>query len=410
MRSVFFTLFVFISFSIHAQWIEKDIRVSGQLVTNLKSMYFVNDSTGWVVGNATSTSKILKTTDGGNTWAYQNVGSFGDLDNVYFVNENIGFATGDILPFLKTTDGGITWTSVPIIPGSDFRPSYLSKFYFISDLIGFYTTSNAIYKTTDSGATWTQVLQNPVNPISNIDFSSVVSNGIAVCFAGSVYKTTDTGNTWQLVPSFTSSYLYGVSHTSSDIIVGGEQGLFKSSNSGVSWSSISLSQSTPPNGFISVTFASDSIGFCGGSPYEIFKTTDGGNTWNFQTSFQDIYNPNIQMVNDTLGYILADPNTGKFYKTTNGGETVTTSVSNFDSKNTDILVYPTFCNDVLTVVCDNSNVGSDYKIINQNGVSVLEGKLDLNNNTINTDKLSSGNYVFVIYGKQVQSTKIFKTK
>ena len=409
MRTIF-TLLVFVSFSIHAQWIEKDIRVSGQLVTNLKSMYFVNDSTGWAVGNATSTSKILKTTDGGMTWAYQNVGSFGDLDNVYFVNENIGFSTGDILPFLKTTDGGNNWTSVPIIPGSDFRPSYLSKFYFISDLIGFYTTSNAIFKTTDSGVTWTQVLQNPVNPISNIDFSSAVSsNGLAVCFAGSVYKTTDTGDTWQLVPSFTSTFLWDVSYSGSNIIIAGEQDLFKSSNSGVSWSSVSLSQPTPPNGFVSVSLITDSIGFCGGSPYEIFKTTDGGNTWNFQTSFLDIYNPNIQMINDTLGYILADPNTGKFYKTTNGGESVTTSVSNVESKNKDILVYPTFCKDILTVVCDNSNVDSDYKIINQNGVTVLEGKLDSNNNTINIDELHSGNYVFVIYGKHVQSKKIIKT-
>lgn len=406
MKILFFTSLFIISISIQAQWIEKPISISGQPVTNLRSMYFFNHNIGWIVGDATPSSQILKTIDGGETWAFQNVGSFGDLDYVYFVNESIGFAIGDNEPFLKTTDGGNNWISVPIIPGSSFRPSYLSKFHFITEQIGFYTTSNAIYKTIDSGVTWTSVLENPVNPITNIDFSNDVNNGIAVCFGGSAYKTSDSGETWQLITSFTTSYFWDISYSGTNIFIAGEQ-VFKSSDLGNTWSPISFSQPTPGNGYVSVTFPSASIGFCGGSPYEIYKSTDGGNSWNLQVSLMEVYEPKIQMINDTLGYVLADPSTGKFYKTINGGELVN-SVSVFVSEDHKISVNPTFCNDIITIICDNSIIGSEYKIINQIGETVVEGKLFSKNTTINLNKLNSGNYYVITYGKQVKSTKIFK--
>ena len=357
--------------SLNAQWIGNNIIVSGQNVSNLRSMYFINKDTGWVVGDAILNSQILKTADGGNNWVSQNSNSFENLDNVFFINENIGFSTGDGGPFLKTNDGGNNWTSVPIT-GSNFSPSYLSNFYFVNEQVGFYTTTYTIFKTINSGVLWTPVLENSEAPITNISFNNDGNNGIAVCFSGKAYKTTNSGETWQLIPQFTGSYFYDVSNTFNEIYIAGDLAFFKSSDFGETWSIVPFPLATPGNGYISVSFPSINIGFCGGSPYEVYKTIDGGNTWENQTSLQEVYSPKIQMINDTIGYILADPSSGKFYKTTNGGNSDISTAPSDISTNFKVKVYPNPASTHFTLDYGNyqSMKGYTLRIINTLGQTI----------------------------------------
>ncbi len=403
------TIFLIYFLPISAQWIGKDITISGQKVSNLRAMYFINKDTGWVVGDAITESQILKTIDGGNTWALQKSNSFNKLDNVFFINQDIGFATGDNGSFLRTIDGGNKWTTNSNPPGG--KPSYLSKFYFINDQIGFYTSTYSVFKTIDSGDSWYPVLQNSDKPISNISFNDDGIIGIVVCFSGKVYKTSNSGESWQTIPQFTGSYLYDVSNTFDDIHVAGSSAFFKSSDFGDTWTIVSFPQSIPGHGYISVTFPSTNVGFCGGEPYEIYKTIDGGNNWVHQMSLHDVYSPKIQMINDTIGYILADPSSGKFYKTINGGSDNTTAIYDISS-NFKTSIYPNPASTNITIDYGNFNVMSGYTltIVNSIGQTVFTTPINQKSSYIDlSSSTGKGIYFIQLIDKQnnlVENKKI----
>jgi photosystem II stability/assembly factor-like uncharacterized protein len=70
------------------------------------SCYFSDDSNGWLVGQS---GEILRTANGGESWAAQTSGTLFTLTGVHFVNSQIGFAVGNNGTILKTTNGGNTW-------------------------------------------------------------------------------------------------------------------------------------------------------------------------------------------------------------------------------------------------------------------------------------------------------------
>src|SRR5215469_5663383 len=53
---------------------------------------------------------ILRTTDGGASWAAQTSGTTNVLLGLSFVDVNTGWAVGEAGTILQTTDGGASWT------------------------------------------------------------------------------------------------------------------------------------------------------------------------------------------------------------------------------------------------------------------------------------------------------------
>jgi len=76
-------------------------------VYTLNSIYFLNNTLGWIAGEY---GTILKTTDGGKTWQKQRSGTENSLSGIEFLNKGLGFAVGLDGIILKSTDGGVTWT------------------------------------------------------------------------------------------------------------------------------------------------------------------------------------------------------------------------------------------------------------------------------------------------------------
>jgi len=132
-------------------WTVSTIQSNGQI-------YFINQNTGWTIsGNATSGSNILKTTDAGITWQIQYATTnFKMIYDVFFVNENTGYASGYRHGIYKTTDGGLNWFSQSEQTGANG----LYSIYFINANSGwtvgdFYSTTNTnTYYTTNGGTNW----------------------------------------------------------------------------------------------------------------------------------------------------------------------------------------------------------------------------------------------------------------
>jgi len=202
----------------------------------LLSVYFVNEAVGYAVGwkyDASSgfSTLILKTTNGGLNWEFQTAGSQDfKLSSVYFMNENTGWIVGEKGYIFKTANGGTTW-----IAQNSNTLAYLYSVYFYNDTIGWAVGfGGVILKTTDGGNNW--ILQN--SPASGTLFSVFFLNdniGYACGHNGTILKTTNGGLDWTQQVSGTTQGLVDLYFISPDTgyVVGWERTILKTVNGGV---------------------------------------------------------------------------------------------------------------------------------------------------------------------------------
>ncbi len=148
------------------------------------------------------TGELLKSTNGGMSWALQSNYIHQVLTEIVInpLNTNIMYISGDAL-VTKTTNGGTNWTvaanglpaglGVYCIALSPGNPDILLA-----------ANDNGIYRTTDGGANWVQVNNNASR---RLEFNHVNPNlAAAVTFSPfKVLFSTDAGATWM---DFTGNY------------------------------------------------------------------------------------------------------------------------------------------------------------------------------------------------------------
>jgi photosystem II stability/assembly factor-like uncharacterized protein len=72
---------------------------------NLNYYHFIDPNTGWCIG---SSGKIIRTTNGGTEWIYQNSTVTVNLNSVQFLDPYVGYVAGNNGVILKTITGGLT--------------------------------------------------------------------------------------------------------------------------------------------------------------------------------------------------------------------------------------------------------------------------------------------------------------
>lgn len=292
---------------------------------SVNDITFLDSLRGYAVTSLLSdTSYILKTTNGGDNWMMNYVATSFIFNRIQFLSSSIGYAGGTNL--IRTTDGGISWNTV-----NSFL--YFQDFYFISNDTGWYVDPNSlvggVFRTTNGGANWTQQLalgsQNPWRIYMYDGRIGFVATG-----AGP-YKTTNSGTTWFPVPGRNFSDMYFI-----DTLTGWKASGYieKTTDGGFNW----INQPIPQGGNImgngaarfmnkdndTIWAVGESI-IIGGSPPTrgiLFRTTNGGSTWQFQLPDTSIHINRYlfgQFVNKRIGWAYSFNPTG--IHTTNGGDT-----------------------------------------------------------------------------------------
>ena len=299
----------------------------------LIKLSWVNSITGMAIGwkKADDTRTIIyKTTDGGINWEElfhcpaQNTATC-----INCTSEKTAYFTGrDYL--YKTGDGGKNWEKIEI--DSLFYFGFFTS-CFPSDSIGIYsgyvTTKSspdyyvpATIMTSDGGRSW---------KYNELYFStvSIFDNkyGYACSYDGKIAKTTDCGNTWQIQNETASVAYYALAVFSpNNAIVFGDGGgkryetRLKTYDGGKNWQ---LLDSGRFYKFNTMRFINKQIGYGAGNNGEIFKTTNGGNTWNAQSSGNNTGNICSGYFLDSLnGWYLLQSSTSSettILRTANGG-------------------------------------------------------------------------------------------
>lgn len=301
----------------------------------------------------------------------------------------------------KSTNNGLNWTRVYTA-----IPENVVFSLAVDSNNNIYAGGNTVYKSTDNGVTWSLIGNNMYGSIKSL---AVASNGYI--FAGSssgVYRSTNNGTNWSLVSSafgYTAQnitiapngYIYAAllyawirkstdyGNTWSDImgigggsdmtydiygnvLVANNNGIYKSSNSGLNWQ------------WINNTTHMWSVGVRNGTEYlagsmdnRIFKSTNNGLNWNV------VYNTQIAgNINDIMckpdGIIFTAASYNGIYVSLNGGLNWNEANSGITNQNiTDLIfdgntkIYCSTVNDGLFVTSNGGNTwmrtGLDYKYI-----------------------------------------------
>jgi|GEM_PF-755731 len=307
--------------TVFSQWEWQNPKPQG---LTLNSVSFVDANTGYAAGEA---GTVLKSVSGGLTWEIIQIYPEMLIKCIWFCDSNTGFAAGGVFDgttwsgmLVKTTDGGLTWNELNINPcGIINTMQYTSA---TSGLIGCGYGSGNIQKTTDGGTTWTNQSISPPLGVTSLYFLS--ENDGFILANLNVYKTSNGGNNWELISSVVPvSFLYSIWFT--DINTGYISGYEYSAPDGMIYKTIDGGE-TWSWGFLDwdpllcITFTNAQTGFMG-SRGRIYKSTNGGGSWNptYFTYPNEIYS--IRFVNDNVGYAVGQ--SGFMCKTTNAGLTWT---------------------------------------------------------------------------------------
>ncbi len=270
--------------------------LSPDIESELNDVCLIDDQLGWIVGNK---GILLKTTDGGNNWIRKNIPYQYDFLKVFFYNQSygwIGTANGRIL---ITVDGGENWNESLI--QSDF--TYFDAIYFTNPLIGHISVgkyrSVYIMRTTDGGMSWNKkdslVSATTASRWYDIDFYDENFGVIVGDKKDAQRYTTDGGNTW-LKSNPINDVFFRDQKTvkwlnSTDVISLGEGNeywgvvtpIYKSTDGGKTWNK---KTQYPLNNYDRVKdsyfknpFEGIAVGSNGFSLAYISKTTDGGENW-----------------------------------------------------------------------------------------------------------------------------------
>lgn len=320
-KTVIITIFMLIaSIQSYSQW---------ERVTNIpapfdKGYYLEvvflesNPQYGWICGY---NGFILRTTDGGENWAGVTLGLDIQLESINFVNEKVGFTSGQLRSpidvrgkLYKTEDGGISWTDITPI---GFNPVLWGN-YFLDENRGMVIgggcdSQQHFYRTTNGGSSWAlasyEEFGTGLCDLILYDFDGI---GYASS-SGRIWRTNNGGRTWAIFSmSGGADWQEELSIKGKTFLVpystecsggGGTGGARISTDNALNW--IPFHTGVPMFG----TFLHDELrGWAVGHEASIYYTKDGGKNWSLRNCGVESYIDldDIYFIDDTTGWTVGD--------------------------------------------------------------------------------------------------------
>jgi photosystem II stability/assembly factor-like uncharacterized protein len=165
------------------------------------AIVFPSSTVGYMVGGS---GMIMKTTDGGSTWAQQTSNTTATLNGVFFKSATEGWAVGASGTIISTTDGGTNW-NVHAQSGV-LTTSTFNDVYFVGNSGWAGNDDDNLYYTTDNGVTW--VLSGTfTDDVNSVSFADANNGYVALDGAGIAYST-DGGANWSAASVNLGPYPY----------------------------------------------------------------------------------------------------------------------------------------------------------------------------------------------------------
>ena len=298
---------------------------------------------------------------------------------------------------LKSVDTGETWTRVDanlpesailsrVAPHPTNPQLVVVGVYMFPVLSGDSGSAGGIYRSTDGGVSFTRTLNHVISDLvqdPNAPNSLLLATGgCGDCGKSGVYGSSDFGQTWTALYTFDAGVVIGntklgISRTNPAVVYASfldnknvHTGIYRSTDSGASWSKQSVEATMCPDAtagsnqcsydhWIAPDPANPSTVYFGS--IDLYKSTDGANTW---TNILNVYgtgpvattHPDQHVAVFGPGGTLFIGNDGGVYRSTNGGTSFSSlnATLNFSQFN-GIAVHPTNVDFAIGGTQDNGN-------------------------------------------------------
>ncbi len=269
---------------------------------------FLDENTGWIVERTLTTpGNVLKTTDGGLTWTPNYIPSAFWLKSVSFVNASTGWVLDYDGQIFKTSDGGINWTN----QYTNLTDPWLYEIFFINDQKGWVSTAFDILYTTNGGVNWDTIISPVSGSAMDIEFyNENIGYVVGLSSAFNFAKSTDGGLNWTVYSAPYTGILEISIVDENKVWVVAENGAIGYTNDGgETWTQKGIGLTT--ENLISIDFYDELNGVIGGANGLILTTADGGETWvinNLPTGVPDVAFLAVKMVNSSNAWIVGNDN------------------------------------------------------------------------------------------------------
>jgi len=290
------------------------VKIPSPTNKTLRNLYFIDAQTGWAAGED---GTIIHTSNGGDSWIVQNstVPSF--IVDIFFINENLGWALvfRDVFPFgtiiLKTTNGGDTWIAEDYPDDNAF----MNTIFFFDSLNG-WVGGTYIAGTTNGGVTWVEadVDSSMISglPVFNFNFYNRqfgYACGGYLDLAGVIWRTTNYGESWSATGISPDQVfdLYIIDSLNAIALSGDPEGFFGTGNinttdAGTSWTYEEMSLSGLS---FAIDFRTESEAWSA-SGYKFFITSDSGITWENKATPDSSVIYDLTFADSITGYAVGE--------------------------------------------------------------------------------------------------------
>ena len=290
------SLFAWQAESLFAQvdgnWVKQSPSPTGETI---EDVFFVDENTGWAVGLE---GEIVFTKDGGSTWSTQSSGTTSRLRNVFFLDESTGWVVGDTGTILHTTDGGANW-----VAQNSASTNSLSDICFVDASNGWAVGRDGkILHTSDGGSNWKSQNSGTTWTLASVSFSDT-KNGWAVGSGSTIVHTSDGGENWLPQNSGVTGFLSGVYFLDANKgwAAGAAGRILQTIDGGDNWAS---QNSAITSSLSDIYFVDASNGWAVGRFGRIVHTSDGGNNWEFQESSSNKDLQAVYFANASIGWAV----------------------------------------------------------------------------------------------------------
>ncbi len=394
-------LTLFIGHQVLAQW-----EIVDESDCAYNSVFFLNDSVGFVVGICGGNNiTIKKTTNYGESWyiVHDTINAW--IYDIYFPSDSVGYAS-TYENVLKTTDGGESW----FYPTPEFEGYPYRSIVFQDNTIGFgcfADGSAAFAKTIDGGYTWIEDYTYGGREI-------LMSADCEIHIISGQYGKSD--NCWE---SYETTFadvgqrtISNFAYANASLMLACGQGITEDTwqNFGFIVKSISDGESWMIQDFENiyalrsiVNVSSDTF-YCLGQPYSPYaysflKTVDGGESWNFQEyefACMTCYTPDMRDVycpSENVCYAVSGG--GGIWRTLNGGGELfpmPVNVTEFEANDVSISPNPA----TNSIAISSETEMTEIQIFNSFGQLVHKEKVSGKSKNINIAELGQGIYIIAI--------------
>ena len=270
-------------------------------------------------GGAANIQEFTKTTDGGLTWTPGNinVGNTGlGISMITAIDANTAWlaayptAGGQVGGIWKTTDGGSTWNRQNSATYNN-AASFTNVVHFWDANTGFcqgdpINGEFELYTTTNGGTTWVPVPGGNIpNPNSGNEFGytrQIDISGNHVWFTtstGRVYHSADQGLNWNVfntpIADFGGAVTAGsaanlsFADANNGLIIENTGDVYKTTNGGTTWNLVTTTGPVYTNSLCYIEGTNTAFSTGAGTPAGSSYSTDGGTTWTMIDTEQHLF-------------------------------------------------------------------------------------------------------------------------